>query len=106
MAIRILCVFSAERNEYIPDVPTWTECGYDEILGGSDRGLVGPASLDPAIKEYLIEVMGKINEDPEFHADAASQGMPIGIKLGADFEAFIADTEAALIEMKPLFGWA
>jgi len=105
-AIRILCVFSAERNEYIPDVPTWEECGYEQIIGGSDRGLIGPASLDPAIYNYLIEVMKQINEDPEFHEDAKTQGMPIGMLFGEDFVKFIDDTEKTMTEMKPLFGWA
>ena len=105
-AIRVLCVFAAERNAYLPDVPTWTECGYEELIGGSDRGLVGPASLDPAIKEYLIEVMKEIEKDPEFQADAKTQGMPIGMLFGADFEAFIDATEKTMIDMKPLFGWA
>lgn len=104
-AIRVLCVFAKERNEYLPDVPTWTECGYDEIIGGSDRGLVGPASLDPEIKAFLIETLKEIEKDPDFQADAKNQGMPIGMLYGDDFEAFIAETEETMISLKPLFGW-
>ena len=104
-AIRILCIFSDKRNDFLPDVPTWTECGYDEIIGGSDRGLIGPANLDPDVKALLIDTLKQIEQDPDFQADAVTQGMSIGMKYGDDFEAFIADTEATMTEMKPLFGW-
>ena len=70
-------------------------------LGGIAKGYVADA-----IKEYLIEVMKEIEKDPEFQADAKTQGMPIGMLFGADFEAFIDATEKTMIDMKPLFGWA
>ncbi|MGI5962666.1 MAG: Bug family tripartite tricarboxylate transporter substrate binding protein [Lawsonibacter sp.] len=105
-AIRILCIFATDRNDFIPDVPTWTECGYEEIINGSDRGLIGPASLDPAVKEKLIATLKEIEQDPDFLEDAKVQGMTIGMMYGDDFDAYIADIEATMTEMKPLFGWA
>ena len=105
-AIRILCVFSEERNEFIPDVPTFEECGYPQVLGGSDRGLVGPADLDPAIIDYLIEVIQKIDTSEEFHNTAVEQGMTINFMYGDDFEAFVASVEETMKGMLELFGWA
>ena len=56
-------------------------------------------------KALLIDTLKQIEQDPDFQADAVTQGMSIGMKYGDDFEAFIADTEATMTEMKPLFGW-
>ena len=104
-AIRILCIFAEERNDFIPDVPTWAECGYDTIVNGSDRGLIAPSSLDSAIEAKLIETLKEINDDPDFQADAKAQGMTIGMIYGDDFDAYIGEIEETLISMKPLFGW-
>ena len=105
-AIRILCIFSEERNELCPDVPTFEECGYPQVLGASDRGLVGPADLDPAVKEILIETLKNIEANEEFQAEALSQGMTINMMYGDDFEAYVASVEETMNGMLELFGWA
>ena len=105
-AIHILCIFSEERNELCPDVPTFEECGYPQVLGASDRGLVGPADLDPAIIDYLVEVIQTIDTNEEFHNTAIEQGMTINFMYGDDFEAYVASVEETMNGMLELFGWA
>lgn len=105
-AIRILAVFAKERSDFIPDVPTAAECGYPDIFGGSDRGLIGPPNLDPQVKTILIDTLKEIQNDPDFLADAKTQGLGIGMIFGEDFDAYIGEMETTMVEMKPLFGWS
>lgn len=105
-AIRILAIWSEERSDFIPDVPTAAESGYADVFGSSDRGLIAPPNLDPAVKQILMDTLKEIDADPDFQADAQEQGMGIKMIMGDDFDAFIGDIEATMTELKPLFGWA
>lgn len=105
-AIRILAVWSDERSDFIPDVPTAAEAGYPDVYGSSDRGLIAPPGLDPAVKQILIDTLKKIDQDPEFQADAQTQGMGIKMIMGDDFDAFIDDIEKTMTELKPALGWS
>lgn len=104
-AIRILAIWSDERSDFIPDVPTAAESGYPDVFGSSDRGLIAPPNLDPAVKQILMDTLKEIDKDPEFQADAETQGMGIKMIMGDDFNAFIGDIEETMIKLKPAFGW-
>lgn len=103
-AVLVLAVFDSERSDFIPDIPTGKELGFD-VSGSSDRGLIGPPSLDPEITAYLIETLKKIEQDPEFKADAESQGMGIHMLFGDDFAAYIQSVEDTMSGMLVEFGW-
>ncbi len=100
----VLAVFDSERSAFIPDIPTGKELGFD-VSGSSDRGLIGPPSLDPEITAYLIETLKQIETDPEFQADAQSQGMGIHMLFGDDFAAYIQSVEDTMSSMIEDFGW-
>ena len=51
-AMRLLCVWSAERARRFPDVPTLRELGYDMVVT-SNYGLSGPPNMDPGIVRAL-----------------------------------------------------
>jgi tripartite-type tricarboxylate transporter receptor subunit TctC len=54
-AMRLLCVWSAERARRFPDVPTLRELGYDMTVT-SNYGLSGPPNMDPGIVRVLHDV--------------------------------------------------
>lgn len=103
-AVTVLAVFDAERSAFIPEIPTGAELGFD-LTGSSDRGLIGPPSLDPEITAYLIEVLQQVEQDPEFQAEAAEQGMGIHMLFGDDFAAFIQGVEDTMSGLLEEFGW-
>jgi len=51
-AMRLLCVWSAERARRFPDAPTLRELGYDMVVT-SNYGLSGPPGMDPGIVRSL-----------------------------------------------------
>lgn len=49
-----LVVFSSERNEYLPDVPTAIEAGY-EVPVSQYRAIAAPKGLDEETKQTLVD---------------------------------------------------
>lgn len=62
---RLLAVAMDERHPKFPDAPTFRELGY-ELVGGAYRGIAVPQSTPRDVQQALSDLIGKINEDPEF----------------------------------------
>jgi tripartite-type tricarboxylate transporter receptor subunit TctC len=60
----LLAVTSAARVEFLPDVPTMKESGFD-IVGGTWEGIFGPAGLPPEIIAKLNAAMEAFLRKPE-----------------------------------------
>lgn len=63
--MRILGTMGAERDPDFPDVPTFTEMGYDAVIAGF-RALAVHKDTDPAIVDILREAGKKAFDNPEF----------------------------------------
>ncbi len=63
-------------DEYLSDVPTMKEKGAD-VNFSTMRGFAFKAGTDEKILAYWSDVIGKVCADPEFLAEASSQGFPI-----------------------------
>lgn len=61
---RVLGVAAAERNDYLPDAPTFAEQGYDFELA-STRGFVVPAGTPEDIVAKLSEAIGEVMAEEE-----------------------------------------
>ncbi len=75
--LRVLAVMSAERNELVPDAPTFKELGYDVVYSGF-RVVVAPQGTPTEIVEHLEQILQKAWNDPEFQAWAKK--VAIGVK--------------------------
>ncbi len=60
--IRILAVTGDERAEKYPDVPTFKELGYDYPVSVYFC-LVGPKDMDPAVTQYISDVVEETLQD-------------------------------------------
>lgn len=99
--LRILGVMSPERSEFLPDVPTFKEQGFDQVWSVS-RGIAAPAGLPDDVKQTLISEL-KETLNSEEHKEAAKKlGLSLEIIEGDDYKKFLSDTEA---EVKTLMGW-
>lgn len=54
--MRLLCVWSAERAQRFPNVPTLKELGYD-IVVTSNYGISGPPRMDPGVVRVLHDAL-------------------------------------------------
>jgi putative tricarboxylic transport membrane protein len=90
--LRVLAVFSEERIEQIPDVPTLRELGYD-VVAGSSRGYSGPAGMsEEAIAEFDA-AMQRVVENPEFQQAAAARAFNIEYMDSATYAEFLREQE-------------
>jgi tripartite-type tricarboxylate transporter receptor subunit TctC len=61
--VRLIAVSSERRIDEIPDVPTFAELGYKDLIASTWFGLSGPAGLSPTITHTLnAEVRGALGQ--------------------------------------------
>ncbi|WP_405402141.1 tripartite tricarboxylate transporter substrate binding protein [Paracoccus sp. Ld10] len=90
--LRPLVVFSEERLDSLPDVPTATELGYD-LVAGSSRGYSGPGDFPAEARQQFIDGLTRVMDNPDFQAAADKQGLLIDFIPGDDYAAFLKNQE-------------
>lgn len=96
--VKILAVMGEERDPSLPDVPTFTELGYDVIWGGM-RVLAVPAETSDEIKATLTTAFKAAFDNPEFQEKATATGMNAYWMDGAATEAYVTRTQERAIAM-------
>ncbi|MFC4354275.1 Bug family tripartite tricarboxylate transporter substrate binding protein [Chryseomicrobium palamuruense] len=91
--LKALAVFSEERIESLPDVPTVKELGTD-VVSGSSRGYSAPKGLPDNVKEELYAAFEALEENQEFLDGLEKVGLPLDLRVGEDYIEFLkADEE-------------
>ncbi len=99
--LRVLGVMAPERSEFMPDVPTFREQGFDQVWSVS-RGIAAPAGLPDDEKQALLSALEETLTS-DAHREAARQlGLSIEIIEGDEYMRFLAETEG---EVKTLMQW-
>jgi len=89
--LRLLCIWTAERSNKWPDVPTLKELGYD-IVASSPFGLAGPKGMDPKVVKILHDAFKKGMEDPAFQKALEKFYMPSMYRNTKDYNTLIQQT--------------
>lgn len=92
--LRALAVTSAERSEYLPDVPTLSEVGeynLDQFVTTAWFGLVAHSSFPDEAQSVMQDALAKVMEREEFVDFADQLGAEPGQVSGEEFKQFIAD---------------
>lgn len=96
--VKVLAVMGAERDPSLPDVPTFTELGYDVIWGGM-RVLAVPAETPDEIKETLTTAFKAAYDNSEFQTKSDETGMNAYWMDGAETEAFVERTQTRALKL-------
>ncbi|QEM81232.1 tripartite tricarboxylate transporter substrate binding protein [Halomonas binhaiensis] len=91
-SLRALAVFSEERLEMLPDVPTMTEKGVD-VVAGSSRGYSAPADIPEEAREQLIAAFESLKDNEKFQQTARDRALNLDIRTGDDYRQMIKDME-------------
>lgn len=76
--LTILAVADVKRHEYLPDVPTLKELGYDvDDSSVNFRGYAFPKGVDPAIVEKAARIVPAMFKDPEVIKRMKDSGSPM-----------------------------
>ena len=90
----IVGVMSPNPSPMAPDLPTFKSAGYD-IVGGSIRGLGGPAGLPDEVVEKLSAAVASIMENPEFLKIAEETSQPVNYIPAGDYTAILEQSQKA-----------
>lgn len=86
--MRVLALAGEKRNEFLPDVPTMREEGFD-VVSDIRRGFVAPKGIKPEQLVFLRETFKKICMDPDYIKDMKTAGQPTEYMDGEAFYAYI-----------------
>jgi tripartite-type tricarboxylate transporter receptor subunit TctC len=87
---RILAVASSERSDVLPQVPTFAELGYPDVVADNWTGMLAPARTPPAIVAKLNQALNAVVGDPEVERRLAEVGVSTTGGSAADLTALIS----------------
>lgn len=90
--LRTLAIAAPERDQNIPDVPTFNELGFD-VVSERYRVLGGPPDLPQEIVDYWADVCEQVTSSEDFRAEMNEIGQPPAYR-GPD------ETQAAIDAMQ------
>lgn len=94
---------SEERSEYLPDVPTLKEQGYD-IFATKYYYVNWPKGTDQAIVDKFNDAMKQVSEMPEFKEAVASFNGEVMYMSPAEHDAFAKDLVASMKALRAEIG--
>ena len=86
--LRVLAVYSAEREKTHPDVPTMKELGYD-FTGSIWGGIIAPKGLPQPVAAKLEQACEAAATSEGYKQTAAKLNSPALYKNARDFKAFV-----------------
>lgn len=92
--LRALAVTSAERSEYLPDVPTLSEIGeynLDQFVTTAWFGLIAQSSFPEEAQSVMQDALANVMQREEFLDFAKQLGAEPGQVAGDEFKQFIID---------------
>lgn len=96
-----LVVFAAERNEFLPEVPTAYELGLGMITGHSSRGYAFPPGVNPNVRALMMAALERAIYSDEVVEAMAVMGLESNFLTG---DAFFALLEAVRDEAFEAYG--
>jgi tripartite-type tricarboxylate transporter receptor subunit TctC len=98
---RVLGVMSGDRAPSLPEIPTFTESGYD-LTAGTARGYSAPAGLPADVAMKLEAAIEKAIEDPAVVQKMKDLGLQTSYLNGTDYQKFWAGQEDDFKKVLPL----
>jgi len=102
-SVTLLAVGSEKRSDLFPNVPTYTESGYDVVQVNS-RAIAAPAGTDPAIVQYLSDCFMAAANDSDVKDQCKDMTIPYDSKDSKDTTAMFKgyyDTYLKLWQTEP-----
>ncbi|MDE2790650.1 MAG: tripartite tricarboxylate transporter substrate binding protein [Paracoccaceae bacterium] len=98
--VKILGVFDLERNDFLPDVPTLVEQGFDvDNSSVNFRGIMVPKGTPQGIIDKLSEIVPTMFENGRVQGKMKAGGSPMHIMTREEVQAMWAARQSALAEL-------
>jgi tripartite-type tricarboxylate transporter receptor subunit TctC len=86
---KVLAVSAQSRSDVMPDVPTFVELGYPDVVADNWSGVLAPPNTPPAIVAKLNAAFNAVVKDPEVRRKLADSGVSTIGGTPADLTALI-----------------
>lgn len=104
--VRVLGVMAEQRSRFLPDVPTFVESGYKDVVNDTSLGILGPANMPAPVASRLNEEFMKLLQQQEMRDFITGLGAePLGIGLAEfgkrmtrELEMFISIVKTANVK--------
>lgn len=87
--LRALAITSPQRSPLAPEVPTFVEQGFADVVVDNWIGISGPARLPEDVSRRLVAETGKILAMPDVREKLREWGMAMTVRTMSDFSAFV-----------------
>ena len=92
--VQALGVSSQSRLAGFPDVPTFRELGYPDLVAATWFSLSGPAKLPPAISRRLNAAVVEVIQAPDVQKQFAKEGIESKSLTPEEFTKFVESETA------------
>jgi len=92
--VKPIAAVGNQRNSLLPDVPTFTELGYPQMVASLWYGVMAPAGTPAPIINKLNAALNKVLAAPDMKARLAERGAAVMLGSPQDYAKFV-DTDYA-----------
>ena len=96
--VRVLGILGEQRSEFLPEVPTVQEEGFD-VVWSVAYFLYGPDGLPENVLDALVEAFGSAAESETFEQVAQTAGLSIELTGAEELESYLSDRTAMAKEL-------
>lgn len=87
--VKPIAAVGNQRNSLLPDVPTFTELGYPQMVASLWYGVMAPAGTPEAIIVKLNQALNKVLGNPNMKARLAERGAAVMLGSAQDYAKFV-----------------
>ena len=87
--MKVACIFSDERSDFMPDVPTIKEATGEDFVAFAARGYFYPNGVPQDIVDTTTDALLKAMEDPDYIENMAALGLQLDNTSGEDFKELL-----------------
>lgn len=91
---KVLAISAQSRSEVMPDIPTFAELGYPDVVADNWSGVLAPPKTPPAIVAKLNAAFNAVVKDPEVRRKLADNGVSTIGGTPEDLSALITSETA------------
>ncbi|MFC0272085.1 tripartite tricarboxylate transporter substrate binding protein [Metabacillus herbersteinensis] len=102
--VKIIGVMGEEKSQFLPDVPTLAESGFD-VYSWSARGLAAPKGMDPEQLKILQEAFDEGIKNKEHVEKMGKLGLEVNYLAGQDYMNLLKNDEDEVRKLGKLMGW-
>ena len=98
--IKGIAILDNNRNDSLPDVPTFKEAGYENFIDGADRAISCSSKVPDDVYNYLVEEFTKLCSSQEFIDAMKAANLAPACKSAEEYQQFIDNKTALVTSLK------